>query len=534
MEQGSDPDDEIDNLQKEQDMPIEELLAMYGGKTTDPDAAVAAEAEKNGQTTAAADVDGADEQGGAEDITAVASGGDDVEMLEEPEVISSRSSTSEETTNNNEKESKPDAKPERKAKQKKISELAQLYTDMDTNGNDATTGASSRSLRSTAGSRQQSEDEDEEEGECSGEEEDWHKTIMIGSSYQAQVPEGLSAYGATPPYENQDTLLWEPGKLRAKQTEDYLRALNHPPPGTQGVAALPLGRHVRDDEQALYLLLQCGYNVEEALRRHRMNPSPLASTMTLWSEEECRNFENGLKTYGKDFHLIQQNKVRTRSVGELVQFYYLWKKTERHDLFAAKSRIEKKKYIVHPGTTDYMDRFLDEGQHQHHQAQADAVLLYRGENTRAPSPAINSLLYGRRSPGTAAVGVAAPISIPSVAASAAIASAVPAATGEPTAHPLLLAADTSTDASVSGGLNQLEDLARHLDSDHLNHLAASLASAGAPMEIDTAAAVMAARAAAAVVATSGRQLITGPSTATAPSVPASPITTATPPTSLAH
>lgn len=40
-----------------------------------------------------------------------------------------------------------------------------------------------------------------------------------------------------------------------------------------------------------------------------MNPTPLASTMTLWSEEECRNFENGLKTYGKDFHLIQQNKV---------------------------------------------------------------------------------------------------------------------------------------------------------------------------------------------------------------------------------
>lgn len=40
-----------------------------------------------------------------------------------------------------------------------------------------------------------------------------------------------------------------------------------------------------------------------------MNPAPLASTMTLWSEEECRNFENGLKTYGKDFHLIQQNKV---------------------------------------------------------------------------------------------------------------------------------------------------------------------------------------------------------------------------------
>ena len=31
--------------------------------------------------------------------------------------------------------------------------------------------------------------------------------------------------------------------------------------------------------------------------------------MILWSEEECRNFENGLRTYGKDFFQIQQNKV---------------------------------------------------------------------------------------------------------------------------------------------------------------------------------------------------------------------------------
>lgn len=73
--------------------------------------------------------------------------------------------------------------------------------------------------------------------------------------------------------------------------------------------------------------------------------------MSLWSEEECRNFETGLRLYGKDFYLIQQNKVRTRSVGELVQFYYLWKKTERHDVFANKNRLEKKKYALHPGVT---------------------------------------------------------------------------------------------------------------------------------------------------------------------------------------
>ena len=44
-------------------------------------------------------------------------------------------------------------------------------------------------------------------------------------------------------------------------------------------------------------------------------------------------------------------QVKTRSVGELVQFYYLWKKTERHDMFANKHRLEKKKYALHPGVT---------------------------------------------------------------------------------------------------------------------------------------------------------------------------------------
>lgn len=28
-----------------------------------------------------------------------------------------------------------------------------------------------------------------------------------------------------------------------------------------------------------------------------------------WSEEECRNFEHGFRVHGKNFHLIQANKV---------------------------------------------------------------------------------------------------------------------------------------------------------------------------------------------------------------------------------
>lgn len=53
-------------------------------------------------------------------------------------------------------------------------------------------------------------------------------------------------------------------------------------------------------------------------------------------------------------------QVKTRSVGECVQFYYIWKKTERHDIFANKARLEKKKYNLNPCVIDFMDKYLEE------------------------------------------------------------------------------------------------------------------------------------------------------------------------------
>ncbi|KAG5881943.1 hypothetical protein JTB14_027736 [Gonioctena quinquepunctata] len=181
------------------------------------------------------------------------------------------------------------------------------------------------------------------------------KTIMVGSDFQAQVPDGLCHYDDALPYENEDRLIWDPHVIDDKAAEEYLKkvlAVNRP--------VLPLGNHLRDNEQALYLLQQCGHNVEEALRRLKMNIVLYNEAMSPWSEEECRNFEAGIRAFGKNFYLTQQNKVRTRSVGELVQFYYLWKKSERHDIFANKVRLEKKKYALHPGVTDFMDRFLED------------------------------------------------------------------------------------------------------------------------------------------------------------------------------
>lgn len=165
-------------------------------------------------------------------------------------------------------------------------------------------GGTSRLLRSV--SRPQSEEE-EDDCDYSPDEEEWKKTIMVGSDYQAAIPEGLCRYDDALPYENEDKMLWDPLHINEEDVKEFLEKAQFP--AVKG-ASLPSGRHLRDDEQALYLLFQCGYSVEEALRRRRMNVVPPSEpAASLWSEEECHNFEAGLRTYGKDFHLIQKNKV---------------------------------------------------------------------------------------------------------------------------------------------------------------------------------------------------------------------------------
>jgi len=181
------------------------------------------------------------------------------------------------------------------------------------------------------------------------------KTIMVGTDYQAKIPDGLSKYGDDPPYLNVDKLLWDPHNTTDAVITDYfhhIRQISH------GINMLPNSKHVRDDEKALFLLLQCGFNTEEALHRALLNDQTFdqkAMMKKMWSEEECKHFENGIRCFNKNFRLIQQRRVTTRTVSELVHFYYLWKKTERHDVFANKKRLEKKKYALQPGITFYED-----------------------------------------------------------------------------------------------------------------------------------------------------------------------------------
>lgn len=363
--EAEDEADELSALEQEQDMPLEELLKLYnyGGANSGPP-----------EPSAPSESGASKKSGGAPSQERLRDVRPDKMRQDKNGVVGSKTKNPENPDDKPDQDFDPDDTADGSSKsgekrrnsdsptpqsggnqpsKKSRSELARFY--------EAT--VEGRALRSTSGG-QGGEDVEDEESEAEdsdheGRDYSWKKTIMIGPTYQASVPADLCYYDDTLPYENEDKKLWDPSSLPHDSVEDYLAKSEESLQPT-GVTSLPLGAHIRDDEQALFLLLQCGYNCEEALRRRRMNAIPPADTMSLWSEEECRAFELGLRLYGKDFHMIQQQKVRTRSVGELVQFYYLWKKTERHDVFANSTRLEKKKYSLHPGTTDYMDRFIDE------------------------------------------------------------------------------------------------------------------------------------------------------------------------------
>ncbi|NWQ82589.1 MIER1 protein, partial [Columbina picui] len=193
-------------------------------------------------------------------------------------------------------------------------------------------------------------EEESEEDEDYIPSEDWKKEIMVGSMFQAEIPAGICKYKENEKvYENDDQLLWNPDFLPEDRVIEFLNEASRRTGDEKGLDAIPEGSHIKDNEQALYELVKCNFDTEESLRRLRFNVKAAREELSVWTEEECRNFEQGLKVYGKDFHVIQANKVRTRSVGECVAFYYMWKKSERYDFFAQQTRFGKKKYNLHPG-----------------------------------------------------------------------------------------------------------------------------------------------------------------------------------------
>jgi ELM2 domain len=289
-----DPNAELTDLQKEGEMPIEELLKLYGAPSASFAPSSTGTSRKRRRRGSPPPVKSPEIKESLKEIEAVPS--TPVVVTEEvAEESPDEDATTTTTTNNLENQSLDD---ETNYDEEEPSELKKLYTGMY--DKDAKDG----------GLKLDQSLSDEEDLDYSPDEDETKKTIMVGGDYQAQIPEGLCKYDDALPYENEDKLLWDPTKLSDSDIEDYLNKFSTLASANGGVNFISQGgKHLRDDEQALHLLLQCGNNCEEALRRRRLGGAQPATTMSIWSEEECRNFEGGLRLYGKCFHEIQASKV---------------------------------------------------------------------------------------------------------------------------------------------------------------------------------------------------------------------------------
>ncbi|XP_069078468.1 mesoderm induction early response protein 3 isoform X3 [Pleurodeles waltl] len=212
-------------------------------------------------------------------------------------------------------------------------------------------------------SKMNESDGEDGEGDYGSSSEDLRKEIMVGVLHQAEIPpyQGGCLQEETLD-DGEDQLLWRPDVLSENKVKEFLLETSLPTPQQKITQRVSAGIHTKDNEQALYELFKCSFNIKEAIQKYCCSGRTATDDMAAWTEDECRNFEHGLLIYGKDFHLIQKHKVITRTVAECVSFYYMWKKSERYDYFAQQTRFGKKRYNHHPGVTDYMDRLVDEAE----------------------------------------------------------------------------------------------------------------------------------------------------------------------------
>ncbi|KAK3581384.1 hypothetical protein CHS0354_016232 [Potamilus streckersoni] len=160
-------------------------------------------------------------------------------------------------------------------------------------------------------------------------------TIRVGSMYQARMPEcKLDVVPQDMPEkcEALEELQWQPHSVLDGDLMMYLRAAR----SVAAFAGMCDGGSTEDgcqaasmDEttiKAMSMLHTFEYDTGQALQA--LVKSPALRTMDKkWTDEDAKRFVKGLRLYGKNFFKIRKELLPHRETGELVEYYYFWKKT---------------------------------------------------------------------------------------------------------------------------------------------------------------------------------------------------------------
>nr|UEK51573.1 Mier1-like protein [Parasacculina yatsui] len=193
-----------------------------------------------------------------------------------------------------------------------------------------------------------------------------YPSVPLGSEHQACVSGLLPQSGRELETASfADTLLWDCHVLPEAAVAGFLGRYARQNDGREGSSWNdgPLPSNPPDCEHALSTLQRCGHDVSLALQQQQCGNrqvSPAGSGSYCdgheLSEEDVFNFEAGLRLFGKNFARIRRFKLPQRSVGELVRFYYRWKK-QRPQRYAAilPKFVDKRKHILRCTTVESVE-----------------------------------------------------------------------------------------------------------------------------------------------------------------------------------
>ncbi|XP_039286365.1 arginine-glutamic acid dipeptide repeats protein isoform X2 [Nilaparvata lugens] len=159
--------------------------------------------------------------------------------------------------------------------------------------------------------------------------------IRVGPSHQARLPELRPSLGFATDLElskEREEIRWQPAMSLDGDLLMYLRAAR----SMAAFAGMCDGGSAddgcvaasRDDTtiNALDVLHDSGYDPGKALQALVKCPVPKGIEKK-WCEEETKRFVKGLRLFGKNFFRIKKDLLPHKDTSELVEFYYLWKKT---------------------------------------------------------------------------------------------------------------------------------------------------------------------------------------------------------------
>ncbi|XP_030017544.1 metastasis-associated protein MTA2 [Sphaeramia orbicularis] len=170
--------------------------------------------------------------------------------------------------------------------------------------------------------------------------------IRVGSKYQAEIPDKL-AEGESDNriQEKLETKVWDPNnQLKDPQIDQFLvvaravgtfaRALDCSSSIRQPSLHMSAAAASRDITlfHAMDTLQKNSYDLAKAMSTLVPQGGPVLcrDEMEEWSASEAMLFEEALEKYGKDFNDIRQDFLPWKSLASVVQFYYMWKTTDRY------------------------------------------------------------------------------------------------------------------------------------------------------------------------------------------------------------